>query len=124
MRYFYHKTARAKFIHSCFSDTMQLVREGDVVYCDPPYTPLSDTANFTDYFSGGFNWDKQIELADWACKLAKRGIQVVISNHNTKSTRELYQDSGARMEKFLVRRTISCDANKREKVSELLAVFG
>jgi DNA adenine methylase len=28
---------------------------GDVVYCDPPYVPLSPTANFTDYAGGGFS---------------------------------------------------------------------
>ncbi|NIR04921.1 MAG: Dam family site-specific DNA-(adenine-N6)-methyltransferase, partial [Candidatus Aminicenantes bacterium] len=121
---FYNHSGKAEFIHTSFSDTMKKVRTGDVVYCDPPYTPLSETANFTDYFSGGFDWDDQIELADWASKLAAQGIQVIISNHNTKLTRELYKDSGARMEKFHVRRTISCDANNRAKVGELLAVFG
>jgi DNA adenine methylase len=121
---FYTRSSKAEFIHASFSDTMSQVQAGDVVYCDPPYTPLSETANFTDYFSGGFDWDDQIELADWAGKLAEQGIQVVISNHNTRLTRELYKDSGARMEKFQVRRTISCDANNRTKVGELLAVFG
>jgi len=123
MQHFFHAAVKAEFIHAGFLDTMRRVQEGDVVYCDPPYTPLSETACFTDYFSGGFNWEDQIELAEWASQLAKRGIQVVISNHNTKSTRDLYQGAGARMEKFKVRRTISCDAENRDLVSELLAVF-
>ncbi|MBI4006458.1 MAG: Dam family site-specific DNA-(adenine-N6)-methyltransferase [Gammaproteobacteria bacterium] len=123
MQHFFYSASKAEFIHARFSDTMRRVQEGDVVYCDPPYTPLSETAYFTDYFSGGFNWDDQIELAEWAGKLVRRGIQVVISNHNTKSTRDLYQGAGARMKKFKVRRTISCDAENREMVSELLAVF-
>ncbi len=124
MAYFHQASRKACFIPASFYDTMSRVKQGDVVYCDPPYTPLSDTAYFTDYFSGGFDWNNQIELAEWAGKLANRGIQVVISNHNTKSTRERYKGSGARMEKFWVRRTISCDVKKREKVSELLVVFG
>ncbi len=124
MQNFLTKSDSAKFIHASFSETMQQVRKGDVVYCDPPYTPLSDTSYFTDYFSGGFKWDNQIELANWGKKLARRGIPVVISNHNTKSTRELYRDAGARMERFRVRRTISCNASNRAKVGELLAVFG
>ena len=121
---FIEHSKNAEFIHAGFSDTMSKAQPGDVVYCDPPYIPLSETANFTDYFSGGFNWEDQISLADWAHKLAKQGIQVVISNHNTKSTRDLYRESGASMEKFQVRRTISCDSNNRIKVGELLAVFG
>jgi DNA adenine methylase len=123
MRTFYKESQKAKFIHANFSKTMKCVEVGDVVYCDPPYTPLSDTACFTDYYAGGFDWDNQIELADWASKLAKNGIPVVISNHNTRSTRSLYKEAGAETENFRVRRTISCDANNRGKVSELLAVF-
>lgn len=123
MQHFFHAAVRAEFIHAKFPDTMRRVQESDIVYCDPPYTPLSKTAHFTDYAAGGFNWEDQMELAKWASTLAKQGIQVVISNHNTKSTRDLYSSAGAQMEKFKVRRTISCDAENRDMVSELLAVF-
>ena len=102
---------------------MKQTKPGDVVYCDPPYAPLSKTACFTDYFSGGFGWEEQIELAEWAGKLAKKGIPVIISNHNMDNTRTLYKDAGATTESFLVRRTISCNTSKRNKVEELLAVF-
>jgi len=120
----FHKASQsAKFIHASFVETMKQIKPGDVVYCDPPYAPLSKTAYFTDYFAGGFGWEKQIELAEWATKLAKKGIPVIISNHNTDNTRALYKKAGATTEKFLVRRTISCNTNKRNKVEELLAVF-
>ena len=103
---------------------MQKITQDDVVYCDPPYVPLSKTANFTAYAAAGFNWEDQISLADWASKLSAKGIQVVISNHNTPTARELYLEAGATMEKFKVRRTISCNTDKRNLVGELLAVFG
>lgn len=120
----FHKAARtAQFIHNSFVDTMKKARKGDVVYCDPPYVPLSKTAYFTDYFSGGFAWKEQIELAEWAGKLARKGIPVIISNHNTDNTRALYKDAGATTELFMVRRTISCNTSNRGKVEELLAVF-
>ena len=123
MQFFHKASQKAKFIHSSFKDTMKKVKPGDIVYCDPPYTPLSKTAYFTDYFSGGFGWEQQIELAEWASKLARQGIMVIISNHDTDNTRNLYQDAGAKTEGFRVRRTISCDVKKREKVGEILAVF-
>ena len=123
MQYFYQEAKKAKFIHACFKDTMKKVKTGDVVYCDPPYTPLSKTAYFTDYFSGGFSWAEQIELAKWATRLAKRGIPVIISNHDTDNTRTLYKDAGAKTEGFQVRRTISCNVKKRNKTGEILAVF-
>lgn len=124
MLVFFHKAQQAEFICAGFSDTMQLVTKQDIVYCDPPYIPLSKTANFTDYAAGGFNWQDQIALTDWASKLSAEGIQVVISNHNTPGARELYLEAGATMEKFKVRRTISCNTDKRDLVGELLAVFG
>lgn len=125
MMTFYQGAQQATFMHAGFSETMKQVEKGDVVYCDPPYAPLSSTARFTDYFVGGFNWEDQIELAKWATRLARKGITVVISNHNTPSTRTLYNTAGAsRTDIFKVRRTISCNATNRNKVSELLAVFG
>ena len=102
---------------------MKKTKAGDVVYCDPPYTPLSKTANFTDYFAGGFAWAEQIKLAEWAEKLSKKGIPVIISNHDTDNTRTLYNEAGARTEGFLVRRTISCDIRNRNEIGEILAVF-
>ena len=36
-----------------FRSTFAALRPGDVVYCDPPYAPVSATANFTSY-TGGF----------------------------------------------------------------------
>lgn len=120
----FHKAAKsARFIHASFVETMKKAKKGDVVYCDPPYVPLSKTACFTDYFSGGFAWKEQIELTEWAGKLARKGIPVIISNHNTDNTRALYKNAGAKTERFMVRRTISCNTSNRGKVEELLAVF-
>jgi DNA adenine methylase len=124
MRGFIAKAQSARFMHAGFEESMALARRGDVVYCDPPYTPLSRTAHFTDYHTGGFGWEDQQRLAQLAQRLASRGIQVVISNHDTVATRVLYSALGARIEGFKVRRTISCNARRRDQVGELLAVFG
>ncbi len=120
---FHAAAKKARFIHAGFVETMKKTKAGDVVYCDPPYTPLSKTANFTDYFAGGFAWAEQIKLAEWAEKLSKKGIPVIISNHDTDNTRTLYNEAGARTEGFLVRRTISCDIRNRNEIGEILAVF-
>ena len=123
MRGFIARAQHARFLHAGFEQSMALARRGDVVYCDPPYTPLSRTAHFTDYHTGGFGWEDQERLAQLAQRLARRGIQVVISNHDTVVTRVLYSALGARIEGFKVRRTISCNAKRRNRVGELLAIF-
>jgi DNA adenine methylase len=93
----------------------------DFVYCDPPYSPISGTANFTSYATGGFTHADQLALVD-ACKAAAaRGATVVISNHDTPITRQLY--AGARIRELQVSRLISCDGKSRNKASELLVLY-
>ena len=95
---------------------------GDVVYCDPPYADQADKRSFTGYGKEGFSWDDQTRLADKARELAERGIRVVISNHDTSSTRELY--FGAQLHFLDVRRSIAAQADSRGTAHELVAVFG
>jgi len=123
MQQFIAAAKHATFQCADFRDTMDMATKGDVVYCDPPYVPLSATSYFTDYHVGGFNWDDQVLLAEKARHLADRGIQVVISNHNTRAIRRLYKNYKGVFKKFDVQRSISCNANNRGKVKELLAVF-
>ena len=53
--------------------------------------------------------------------LAAKGVPVLVSNHDTPWTRELYQS--ARIHTFSVRRSISCDGGNRSEAGELLAAF-
>ncbi len=121
MRYFYQKAQKASFQVRDFEEVMLEAREGDVIYCDPPYVPLSKTASFTSYGEGGFNESKQVRLARVAELVAHRGVPVLISNHETDFTLKEYER--AQIEKFEVRRTISTNASKRENAPELLALF-
>jgi DNA adenine methylase len=98
------------------------VRPGDVVYFDPPYVPLSETASFTGYTSGGFGPDEQGALRDLALELAERGATVLLSNHDTAEVRELYP--AELFERFVVAvpRAINSKAAKRGAVDELVIV--
>ena len=113
---------RAVFQCADFRAVMEAAEPGDVIYCDPPYIPLSATANFTDYAGGGFGPQDQQDLAALARRLATRDIPVLISNHETAWSVELY--SGAQLDRFPVARFISCDGNHRDPARELLALFG
>lgn len=107
--------------HGDFEDVIDACGEGDAVYCDPPYVPLSRTAKFAQYEKEGFDFAAQQRLAAAAQRAARRGATVVISNHDTPETRALYQ--GARLSFLAVQRMISRDGDNREKASELLAVY-
>ncbi|WP_281759161.1 Dam family site-specific DNA-(adenine-N6)-methyltransferase [Alicyclobacillus hesperidum] len=122
MRYFARKAQRAEFLCEDFRAVMRAAQPGDVIYCDPPYVPLSSTANFTDYAAGGFGTKDQEELAQLADQLGQADIPVLISNHATPFTEVVY--AGAVQEFVAVPRFISCDGNNRGKVKEVLALFG
>ncbi len=118
---FHHKAQRAQFRHQPFEQTLKAARPGDVVYCDPPYVPLSSSANFTHYSAGGFELHLQHKLAELAQSSARRGIPVLISNHRTAFTETIYRD--AERDYFRVQRYISCNGHGRSKAGEVLALF-
>ncbi|MEZ4864019.1 MAG: Dam family site-specific DNA-(adenine-N6)-methyltransferase [Caldilineaceae bacterium] len=123
MRYFQHKAQNAHFLVQDFGVTMTTAAPGDVLYCDPPYAPLSATANFTSYSEKSFGPAEQRRLAELAGQLRQRGIPVVISNHDTAFTREIYRTADAH-DYFGVQRHISCDGANRTKAAEVLALYG
>ena len=122
MLVFHEKAQNAKFVLSSFEEIIQSAKKGDVIYCDPPYVPLSTSANFTNYSTGGFNMEKQQQLADLANETSVKGIPMLISNHNTSFTRKAY-DKANKITKFHVQRFISCNGKKRGTAGELLALF-
>ena len=123
LHFFLRKAQEADMVFAVqdFQATFSLLREGDVVYCDPPYVPVSPTANFTGYTGSGFGLREQRDLAFAAQAAAARGTPVVLSNHDVPLTQELY--AAARLESFPVRRLISCNVSRRDTARELLAVF-
>ncbi len=122
LEFFAEKAQRATFICAGYEETFRQAGKNSVVYCDPPYAPLSNTANFTSYAGNGFTLDDQAALADIAEKTAtERHIPVLISNHDTILTRRLYH--GAQLNVVKVKRTISRNGSGRNKVDELLALF-
>lgn len=119
---FHQKSQNAQFTLKDFRETFDLAKIGDVIYCDPPYVPLSKTANFSAYMLCKFSEQDQIDLAMLAQRAAERGIIVIISNHDTEFTRHHYQNS--HIVSFSVPRYISCDGQTRRPVKEILATFG
>jgi len=122
MELFAEKAKRAEFRCQSFNKTMAHTRKGNVIYCDPPYLPWSLTANFTSYSQQEFSLDNQRELALEAQRLAKRGVPVVISNHDTDFARLIYAKAKD-LQSFPVRRFISCDGAGRNNAQELIVVY-
>lgn len=121
MRLFHQRSQTALLRHQDFRDTFKEAVAGDVIYCDPPYVPLSASANFSAYTEHKFTETEQIELAKLALIAAEQGVTVIISNHDTAFTRHHYRQ--AKIHSFMVKRQISCQSMNRQFVPELLAIF-
>ena len=122
LEFFAEKSSKATFTCEPFENSFRRARKGNVVYCDPPYLPLSPTANFTSYAARGFSFEEQQLLAKKAKHASRnRHIPVLLSNHDTDEARVLYQ--GAELTTLQVSRFISQNGATRRKVAELLAYF-
>ncbi|CAK9886539.1 MAG: DNA adenine methylase [Candidatus Erwinia impunctatus] len=120
--WFSERAQNATFVCESYDVTLALASHGSVIYCDPPYAPLSATANFTSYHTNSFSLRQQEHLAELAVRLSKESnIPVLISNHDTPLTRLWYQ--AAQLHKIKARRSISRSGSGRNQVDELLALF-
>lgn len=107
-----------------FREIFGMVREGDCVYADPPYLPLSATSSFANYSGDGFGLKDHIDLAEAAYCAAQRGATVIVSNHHNWYTRELYKQMfGAKLTVLDVARMINSNGEDRKPVEEVIAVF-
>ncbi len=103
-----------------FERVLERAGRGDFVYCDPPYVPLSATANFTSYSAASFGEDEQRRLAEVFAALDRQGCRVMLSNSDTPLVRALYR--AFRIETVSARRNINSARHKRGAVSEVVVL--
>ena len=113
--------ADATIMHADFGDVTRDLGGGDrvdFVYFDPPYAPVSDTADFTAYAAGGFGFAEQERLARELAALRDRGVMAMLSNADTPEMRALYSEFEVHI--VAAPRAINSDATKRGAAAELL----
>ena len=109
-----------------FRQALDVAAPGDFLYIDPPYAPLSATANFTSYTAPRFDHSDQDELQRAVIALARRGCHVLVSNSTARSIAELYDGNadaraaGLRTYKVPARRAVNRVASRRGPIDEYL----
>jgi DNA adenine methylase len=109
-----------------FHQAATRARAGDLVYFDPPYAPLSDTAHFRSYTARGFGDADQQRLQELAIELARKGVHVLLSNSTAPCVLKLYEESadarkaGLHAVRIPARRAINSKSERRGVVDELL----
>ena len=102
-----------------FEYVLDEVESGDLVYFDPPYEPVSKTADFNSYHADGFDRDDQRRLRDAAVELSEQNVSVLISN--SPPVTELYEGYDAFSVTYVdAARAINSDASSRGEVAEVL----
>ena len=114
----YFNANSVAFYSEDFADTLDRVEKGGFVYLDPPYDPVSDTANFTGYNKDGFGRSEQMRLRQCCDELNRRGVRFLLSNSATDFIKDLYRDYDIRIVK--AKRAINADASKRGAIEEVL----
>lgn len=110
----------AELFSGDFSLVLDNARNGDFIYLDPPYVPLTATSNFTGYTAGSFGPADHKRLFKVFKKLVDRGCHVMLSNSNTDFVKDLY--SGFNMKTVNSKRSINSDATKRGAIKELVVL--
>jgi DNA adenine methylase len=102
-----------------FSSIVSDAKKNDFVYFDPPYQPVSRTANFTSYTNRDFTYEDLQRLVEASEKLADKGCRVLHSNSNSKEVRDLFSRDWKIVE-ISANRAINSDSTKRTGHTELL----
>jgi DNA adenine methylase len=65
--------------------------EGDFVFLDPPYVPVSTHSDFKRYTRQQFYADDHVRMAHLVRELSSRGCEIIVTNSNQSLVHDLYQ---------------------------------
>lgn len=101
-----------------FELAVKNAKAGDFVYFDPPYDTWEEKNSFTSYDKNAFGKAEQVRLAKVFKELSKKGVYVMLSNHNTKFINELFE--GFHITVVSAKRMINSKADGRGAVEEVI----
>ena len=94
---------------------------GDFVFLDPPYVPVSKSANFTQYTKEQFYKDDHKNLAEEVKRLHRLGCYVILTNSDHPLVHELYKDFDIQV--VDTKRSISSKASTRKGKDVIITNF-
>ena len=106
-----------------FEDACETAVEGDFVYLDPPFYPLSRTSSFTEYTQGAFGKAEHLRLRALTDRLTDRRVRVMLSNSPAEWIVGVYEGANRaeyRLDYVPARRPINARGDGRGPVDELL----
>ncbi|EIJ43679.1 DNA adenine methylase Dam [Beggiatoa alba B18LD] len=114
----HHALQNVTLLHTDYSHVLQLAQKNDFIYLDPPYYPLTATANFTAYNQHLFLEAEQKQLFENFKRLDHKHCLLMHSNSDTIFMRELYKiyyTETVKMPRF-----INSKKDGRGKINEII----
>lgn len=125
LRQLHHSLQNINIHCASYEQSSDFIDDRTFVYIDPPYRPLTATANFTAYNETPFDDAQQIALAQFIEHISDRGARVLVSNSDPKNSNvsddffdKLY--NAFKIDRVLAKRMINCNGVSRGSISELL----
>lgn len=87
-------------------------QEGDFIFLDPPYLPISEYSDFKRYTKEQFYEEDHVELAKIITCLQERGCSIILTNSNHPLVHELY--APFTIDVIATKRHISCNGSNRK----------
>jgi len=95
-------------------------KRDDFVYFDPPYQPVSNTANFTSYTSRDFGETDLRRLVELCFTLDSKGCKVMLSNSNSDKVIAHFEKTKWKIVQTRANRAINSNSKKRTGHIELI----
>ena len=114
------KSRKIKISCNDFGTVLDDSKKGDFVYFDPPYQPVSNTANFTSYTSRDFGDADLRRLVELCFALDSKGCKVILSNSNSDKVIAHFENTKWKITKTTVNRAINSNSKKRTGHTELI----
>ncbi len=110
--------SNTEILYGDFELSREFIKSETFVYFDPPYIPLSKTANFTSYTNKNFTFNDQLRLRDFFKEMNNKGAFLLLSNSDVPLVYELYSDFI--IETVQIQRLISSKKETRGTFNEVL----
>jgi len=112
-----------KIYNYSYEKVIDMAKENDIVYIDPPYD-YEDDDGFTKYQMEGFTFENFKELKVHCDKALERGAYVIISNNATTRIIDLFDDPKYKVfydpNRLNTKRLINCNASARNNGKEII----
>lgn len=113
----------ASFSSGDFSKVIQNVKEGDLVFLDPPYTVTHNSNGFIQYNQKIFSLNEQYRLSEMIDKIKDIGAYYILTNAAHPEVKRIF-DKGDSVFEISRSSTVGGIGSKRGKYAEIIMTNG